>query len=83
MKIRNVKGIRVNFLESDDPFFFFEIEDADLTQDCKVKLETELLMEVSVDQIPVPSGGSFDSEIKGICAAVEYVVGVFESGFSV
>jgi len=82
MTVRNGKGVRVNFLESDDPFFFFEIQDADLTQNCKVKLETALQLEVSVDQIPVPPGGSFDSEIKGICAAVEYVVGFLEAGFS-
>jgi len=81
--ISNQKGVRVNFLESEDPFFFFEIQGADPTQPCKIKLETALKMEVSVDQIPVPPGGSMDSEIRGICAAVEYVVGFFEAGFKV
>jgi hypothetical protein len=83
MKIRNGKGVRVNFLESDDPFFFFEIQGADLTQPCNIKLETALQMEVSVDQIPIPPGGSFNSEINGVCASVEYVIGFLESGFSI
>lgn len=81
IRVRNGQGIRVNFLESDDPFFFFEIHGADLTQNCNIKLESALKLEVSVDQIPIPPGGSFDSEIKRVCAAVEYVVGYFENGF--
>ncbi len=83
IRVCNGKGVRVNFLESDDPFFFFEIHGADLTQHCNIKLESALKLEVSVDEIPVPPGSSFDSEIKGICAAVEYVIGFFEAGFSV
>jgi hypothetical protein len=83
IKICNGKGVWVNFLESDDPFFFFEIQGADLTQPCNIKLETALTVEVSVDQIPIPPGSGFDSEIKKICAAVEYVVGFFEAGFDV
>ena len=83
IKVRNQKGVRVNFLESDEPFFFFEIEGADLTQYCNIKLEHALKVEVSVDEIPVPPGGSLDSEIKGICAAAEYVIGYFEAGFHV
>ncbi len=62
-------------------FFFFEIQGADLTRECKIKLETELQLEVSVDQVIVPPGGTFNGEIMGICAAVEHVVGFFESGF--
>jgi hypothetical protein len=82
IKIRNNKGVRVNFLESDDPFFFFEIHGADLTQGCcAIKPESLLKLEVSVDEIPIPQGGSMDYEIQRICAAVEYVIGFFEAGF--
>jgi hypothetical protein len=83
IKSRNGKGFRVNFLESDDPFSFFEIQGADLSGNCQSKLKTALRMKVSVDQIPTVPGGGLDSEIKGMCAAVEYVVAVFESGFKV
>jgi hypothetical protein len=78
-----MERVRVNFLESDDPFFFFEIQGADLAGNCQIKLKTALRMEVSVDQIPTLPGRGLDSEIKGMCAAVEYVIGVFESGFKV
>jgi len=81
LRVRNGQGVRVNFLESDDPFFFFEIVGADLRQDCHIKLKSHLTMEVSVDQIPIPSGSRFDTEVKKMCAAVDYVVRYFEGGF--
>ncbi|TCK74134.1 hypothetical protein [Acidipila rosea] len=81
--IRGIKRVRVNFLESDEPFLFFEIRGADLTQHCKVKFETALQLEVFIDEIPIPPGGRFDIEIKAMCAAVEYVISWFESRFKV
>jgi hypothetical protein len=82
LRIRSPRRLRVNLLESDEPFFFFDIEGADLTVHNKIKLKTTLQVEVSVDQIPVAPGGRMDTEIKGMCAAVEFVIKYFESGFA-
>ena len=82
LKVVNLRGVRVNFLESDDPFLFFGIEGADLSRRNYIKLKTDLRMEIAIGQIPIATGDTLNTEINKMIAAVDYVVRWFESGFS-
>jgi hypothetical protein len=82
LNVTAIKGVRVNFLESDAPFLFFGIEGADLSRSNHIKLKTDLRLEVAIDQIPIAPGERLDTEINKMLAAVDYVVRWFESGFS-
>jgi hypothetical protein len=83
IKIRNVRAVEVNVLEDESPFLFFEIEGADIAESNNIKLKTDLALQISVDQIPVPHGSTLDSEIKNMLAAVDWAISFFESGFKV
>ena len=82
IKITNIRGVRSDFLEDESPFVFFDIEGADpIRGNNHVKLETDLRLEVAVDQITIPPGGCLDTEIKKMCIAVDHVIRYFEDGF--
>jgi hypothetical protein len=81
IRVTNIKGVRVDFLVSESPFFFFAIEEADLRRDNHIKLKTNLRLDVEVDQIPIPQGGTLEAEIKEMLFTVDHIIGALKMAF--
>jgi hypothetical protein len=53
----------------------------DFLGDNHIKLKTNLRLDVEVDQIPIPQGGTLEAEIKEMLFTVDHIIGALKMAF--
>lgn len=81
-KITSVTPVQANFLEDECVFLEFGIEGMVAKETTNIQLETAMSIEVSFEEIPVPTGSDLGSELKRIIDATDFVVRKFEDGYA-
>lgn len=86
LSVNSVEPIDADFLKGKNAFLRLRIAGPPVDpSNCKIKLETNLLIDVSVKEIPkfLIDGvkGGFAGELKRFGLAVEYIINQFESAF--
>lgn len=78
-KITFVNPVRANFLENESVFLVFGTEGIIRGDGTNIGLNTEIVVNISIDEIPVPSGGNIGAELTRLVQAAEFIINTFES----
>lgn len=73
--------IQTNFLEGECVFLEFGVEGVRPESPTNIKLESAISIEVSLGEVPIPTGSNLGTELQWIVKAVEFVINFFESGY--
>lgn len=83
VKITNVQSVRANFLEGESIFLTFGVERVSGLTSANIKLNTDLTVDVSIDEIAIQGGGeTLGGELNRFIEAARFVVSNLEDGYN-
>lgn len=76
--VSSIERVNGNILESEAIFLRFRIEGMRPGKEYKIKLKSKFQLEITLENLPVPSGGNMGRELVRIMNAVDQVIKVFK-----
>lgn len=82
VKITNFKSLPVNFLNGESIFLSFGVEGICREGSAKIQLNTNIIVEVSIDEIAIPAGGNLGVQLERLVEATRFVLTNLEDGYN-
>jgi hypothetical protein len=81
VNISNVRPVPIDFLGDDVDFLTFDGVITDRTQDTRIRLRTDVTVELGMMEFPHHTGQDLIDELERVMNAARHVVQVFEDGY--